>query len=209
MATETEIKNAALIKLGVQPVTDYGTSTSKAAEVVNNLYPLYKRGMLSRRRWTFASKRLGLINPTAVVDETFQWAFDLPSDFLNLNSVYPDKNYINSLTAYEIRGNKIYANVEEIFIKYMYEAPEEQWTAYFTDFFKVAFASEICFVLTGDKTLNQLVNQEAFGTPSDNLKGGLFGVASRIDAQQNPVRHIQSAPVLESRHSGISYRRGW
>jgi len=203
MATISEIKNASLLKLGVKPVDDFLVETTNEAKICNRLYPLYKRNMLSRRRWSFAMKRIKLASFSNVVEDEFKYAFDLPADFINLVSVFIDDKYQIAFPDYEMRGNKIYTNEGVLFIKYIYDAPEEQFSGVFTDFFTVAFASEICWVLTGDKVLTDFIKNQAFGGAYDNMRGGLFGVASLSDSAQNPTRRINPSSVFTRRHGGI------
>ena len=107
--TETELKNAALALIGAKQVSDYSTSTTREAVLLNALYDTFKEKILSLRRWSFATKREMLDDETSVSDDEFSYSFDIPTGFVNLVAVYTDNKYKNIYTQYSINNNLIYA----------------------------------------------------------------------------------------------------
>ena len=55
--------------------------------------------------------------------------------------------------------------------------------------------------ITDDTKIAGLKKVEAFGSPSDNMNGGQFGAAKRIDSMQNPSQMIVADDLLLARFS--------
>ena len=51
-----------------------------------------------------------------------------------------------------------------------------------------AVAAELCVPLTHDRALADAKKVDAYGTPSDNFRGGKLGAAIRADAYSAPPR---------------------
>jgi len=207
MATQAQtiasIKNNALLHIG-STVVDFDTDTiSQKAITCNTLYPSLKTKLLSLRNWTFAFKKAELSGKTELTGEVYLYSYDAPADLINLLRLFPGNNSRTTEYDYQLRGGKIYSNSPELWAEYTYNVDETSFSAVFIDFFEYAFASEICFKLTGDKVLQEQLHQRAWGLPSDNFKGGLFGFASLTDQKQQPVQIIEDSPLLIARNEGI------
>ena len=207
MATVDDIKNSALMQIGAQPEVDFVTTPlSKKALVCNQFYPSFKEKLISMNRWVFARKRVKLDTFVPSVDQLYANEFDLPADYLHLIALYRDDQYIGVIRRYELIGNKIYTEDDELFMYYIINADESLFPEYFTDLFKIAFASEIAFFVTGDKKLEASLQQEAYGPLTDNKRGGRFGASARVDATQNMPKIIDDSPILTSRFAGVKNR---
>ena len=64
-----------------------------------------------------------------------------------------------------------------------------------------SFAAYIAIPVTGDKELAAVYDEIAYGSPSSNRKGGLFGIATATDAKQKRNEMIVSSPIVEARFS--------
>ncbi len=75
----------ALIRLGAQPVTSFDDGTAES-EIAGALYPVVRDAMLSAYNWSFAVGQANLNQLEAPPLADYQYAFQLPSDFLRAMS---------------------------------------------------------------------------------------------------------------------------
>ena len=86
MASQTEIVNRALLKLGGSPITSIADN-SKAARVMGGLWDTVRKSELTKRFWNFALARTSLAALSDVPDWGFGVKYQLPIDFLKLVQV--------------------------------------------------------------------------------------------------------------------------
>lgn len=86
MASETEVCNVALARLGSQRITSLSDG-SPNANYCNDLYDTERKALLRRYEWAFARKRASLPTVTGTPAWGFENAFQLPSDCLQLRAV--------------------------------------------------------------------------------------------------------------------------
>lgn len=133
MASDIEIANRALVKLGSDTITDFLDST-KAARTINSMYAIVRDAELRAGRWNFAMKRTSL---PALADAP-AWGYDrqfqLPADFLAvdmINDTY--MGHVQLGTDYRNGENLPYA-VEGRVILCNFDAPLKfRYTARITD----------------------------------------------------------------------------
>lgn len=86
MASQTEIINRALFKLGGNPITSI-TDNSQAARVMSGLWDTVRKAELTKRYWNFALARSSLAALTTAPDWGFDYQYQLPVDFLKIVQV--------------------------------------------------------------------------------------------------------------------------
>lgn len=198
MATEIEIANRALQKLGEGRIVAL-TDDSKAAREMSAAFDAVRDAEIARHRWRFALKR-ALLQPLVtapVFGYTVQ--YQLPTDMLVLDFVgeyaWVDlSDYINStdVAPYSIEGDKLLSRVTgDTYIRYraritntaLYPAP-------FCEALSARLAYELCETLTG----------------SGSKKGDLASdyeqclrEARRANAIQNPPEKIADDSWLLAR----------
>lgn len=86
MASQTEIVNRALIKLGAGRITSM-TDSNKSASVMSSIWDTVRRSELSKRYWTFSLSRALLPALADAPAFGFGVAYQLPSDYLKLAQV--------------------------------------------------------------------------------------------------------------------------
>lgn len=208
MSVKEDIQNNALMLIGAQEVTDFTNETDNKVKVLNQFYEQVKGKLLSLRSWTFAQKRAEIEAVKAdgeyvEQDDYFKYVFELPEDYMKLITVSRFETLDSFYRNYEVRGCQIWSDVTKLYIKYLFNPEDECLPATFQDLLANALAAEICYKITGDKNNQQMLYQKVWGTPSDNLKGGLFGFYSKADAAQNPSRQMKSAPMRFARWEGV------
>lgn len=181
MASEVDIFNKALGRLGVQAVTSTEEDT-EAARACRRYYDEDRRNMLCDYDFGFAISRMNLSESTDDNNTHYDYIYNLPNDFLSMICILDDDDKSETETEYLIEGNKLYANVSPCWIRYVQdrESPAE-FTDPFIEALYLKLAADICMRLTGDKTLRRELCTE--------LKIHL--PASRAHAGKNKVMKLQ------------------
>lgn len=86
MASQVEVVNRALIKLGAARITSINDPV-KGAQVMSALWDTVRRAELSKRYWTFAMQRTTLPALASPPAFGFANAYQLPPDYLKLAQV--------------------------------------------------------------------------------------------------------------------------
>lgn len=120
MASQTEICNRAVTKLGAARITSI-TENSKSARVMNALWDTVRRAELRRRIWKFATVRTTLPAVSPAPAWGYNTACQLPADFLRLVQVN-DTFAVPALTDYRDQDDSAY-QIENGQILTVYNAP--------------------------------------------------------------------------------------
>ena len=107
MASQVEIVNRALIKIGGNRITSMGDD-SKSAKVMSALWDTVRKSEITKRYWNFALARAQLAKLSTAPSWNFQNQFQLPVDFLKIVQVN-DMYIVPSMTDYVNGDNSPYA----------------------------------------------------------------------------------------------------
>lgn len=156
MASQTEIVNRALIKLGGDTVTDI-SDRSKSARVMSAIWDTVRRSELTKNFWNFALTRAALPALGSVPLSQFTIAYQLPSDYLKIYQV-GDFYDVNSLTdyinaddsPYAIEGQKILTNLDApLNIRYVSDVTNSGlFDPLFAEMLASKLAYEACYQIT-------------------------------------------------------------
>lgn len=150
--TKTDILNKALTLVGASPVINIDDSTNNA-RVLSRVYEGALRGILSRCKWNFATKRALL----TVSTDTLEW-YDLsegtvyikPTDIIRIFGV-------NNLKArWREEGDYIISDTVGLGIRYVYylDLPSK-YPAYFTDAFIDLLCADIAYTIVNSAALGE------------------------------------------------------
>lgn len=120
MASQTEIVNRALTKLGAARITSINDS-NKSARVMNAIYDTVRKAELRKRLWGFALKRDSLAKLADAPAWGFGNQYQLPTDFLRLVQVN-DIFIIPAIAEYTTQDNSAWA-IEGTAILTDFDAP--------------------------------------------------------------------------------------
>ena len=174
MASEVEIANRALSKLGASPIISFGDD-SRNARAVSRAYAIVRDAELAAHPWNFAKTHVRLAKDLTAPLFDFKNAFTLPSDCLRI--LPPNDYYVD----WQERAGKIYTNWSDpLDLTYI---RRETDTAKFPPVFVAALAEklamEICYEITESNSLDEKLAQRyervirnarrvnAFANPSD------------------------------------------
>lgn len=150
MASQTQIVNLALTKLGQGRITAI-TDDSKAARAMNAVYDLEKLAELRKYRWSFALKRATLPALSTAPAWGFNYAYQLPSDYVSLIqvndyfSVPALSDYVNSDDSlWSVESGQIFTDLgAPLKIRYIRNVTDE---GDFDPLFVQSFAAHLAYV---------------------------------------------------------------
>jgi hypothetical protein len=193
MASEVDIANRALTKLGDQRILTL-TDNTKPARELNSMFTLVRDQEMRRHRWKFAIKRDQLTADAVAPAWGFQYAYELPSDYLGLVQVaeFYVRPYVKHQGRWMIEGHKLLSD-DPPQLKFRYLARITNpglFDPLFVEVFACKLAYEACETLTQSSTKKE-------GLAAD-YKFAL-AEAVRCDALEIPPDELPWGSWLESR----------
>lgn len=149
MASQVEICNRALIKLGAAQITSI-TDNTKAARILSGIWDTVRKSELQKRFWNFALARTSL----SALSDVPAWGFDvqyqLPVDFLKLvqiNDTFITPSQVDYRTgddsAWAIEGQVVMCNFgAPLKIRYVRDITD---TGLFDPLFDEVLASKLAY----------------------------------------------------------------
>ena len=182
-----DLVNRALVKIGAAPIVSFDENNAQA-EAAGLLYPSVRDTLLSSYPWNFASTIQQLVRLIARPVADYDYAFQLPADFLRaLSAGQPGKS--RGVT-YQLVGRKIHSNAEAITLSYIYRPAEANCPAYFDTALIARLAAELTLPLTAStsraEALHRIAEQE-------------FKRARLVDAQQDTPTCFEDFSLIAAR----------
>ena len=189
--TASEIKNLALFELGFVDEIDFTDTTNETVKKVNRIYPTVYNFVLSNYPWRFVIKRKQLTTRSEATDEyKYKYSYSLPANLLAIKNIFSDNNYSSPIREYESGVNYVNTGSSTVYLSYISQIDEVDFPQYFIDYFKYKLAMELCFNLTGDTKLLEILAMKE--------QRGLL-TSKNIDARQNMTRTIRTSPFASIR----------
>lgn len=204
--TDIDICSNALVRLGDDSINSF--TGSDAAEACGIIYPFVKLTVLTSYPWWITMKKSGLLSRLVIGPETeYKYKFQMPSDRIGAPRKVFDSQTIPAgnqptFTRFEIYGDKIFSSAEKCLVDYQIEVGESAMPFYIIELLTLATAAEIAIADTDKESLAELFTIKAWGTPSENRRGGQFRVASRLDSQSHRPPRTQNFPLTAVRQGG-------
>ena len=147
MASDVEIANRALQKLGARRITSL-TEDSVNARSMNTAFQAVKLAELEKHPWSFATSRAELAADSEEPLFGKARSFTLPADFLKLLEDYSEDNALTK--DWVIEGKKIFTDdADPIYIRYIYNVTDpNQMSPLFREALSTALAYEVCEEIT-------------------------------------------------------------
>lgn len=201
MASKFDICSSALMELGEDTISSFTASTAPS-KICGQLYPEYIKYLLSLHPWKFTLKKVQLARLSTAPTNEWTYAYQLPSDLLLMRALYNSSDTsILPQTNYEIFQDEVYTDETSVYIDYQYQPDESEFPAFFLEFATAAMAAKLAMPITDDLKIEQSKVTRAFGSPSDNMNGGVFGAAKKLDSLQNPSPAIMADDLMAARFS--------
>jgi len=180
--SKVQLVSNALLLLGgntISSITEDTTGAKLGANLFENTY----LSMLQNHRWRFATKTQGLNRLSATPSTDWNYAFQLPNDFLY--SVKGDSE------RYEVYGKEIHCNNLTFQLDYIYRVDEDLLPAYFAKALEYNLASQFAIPLTGDITKGDYFSKVF----NNEIRKAKFA-----DSTQYPEVAVQDQPYVTARY---------
>lgn len=168
-----QLASRALIKIGATPIAGFDEGTAESL-VAATLYPSVRDGLLSAHPWSFATAQRVLPRLVGVPAADFDYAYQLPSDFLRALSA-GEAGYGRGLD-YRIVERRLHTNAGSVTLTYIFRPSESAYPPFFDQALIAKLAAEFCLPITEStsraETLHRLADDQ-------------FKHARLIDAQQD------------------------
>jgi hypothetical protein len=201
--TRFKVCSLALTEIGLRPISSFVDNTNlDAAEVCGELWDHYSEYLLTVHPWRFNMKKVQLAQVVQAPVNEWRYAFQKPADCIKIHAAWEsDSNGILPYKRYELFEDKVFSDIERLWIDYQYYRDAPFWPTYFTEFAVMAFAAKLAPILTDNTALADRKDIAAWGLPQERRRGGLLAVAKLIDSQQAPSEPISSSPLISARFS--------
>lgn len=186
------IASNALILLGHDPIASFDEE-GVGAKVASNFYETTLRAKLNEYDWNFARKSALLNKMSAAPAHRWKFAYQIPTDHIRTLTAYPHSDY-------DIVGDKIYSNTDNLELEYIYRIDESFFTAMFREALELYLAAKWAIPVTENAT-----NAGVY----DGLATVAFRKAKSIDAMEKPNRgsiEAQALPLRMRRAGGRGRR---
>ena len=199
--TKLSICSDALIMLGASPLSSFSEGTD-AAQICDRLYDDLKDSIVASYTWSWSFKKVQLSRLTSTPVTEWKYEYGLPGDTLAgvravFNSNSPGVRPISY--GWEIIDNKLQTSEENVWVDYQFSPLEATLPTYFVQLLKYAMAAEIAETVTDQITKAQYFEQKAFGSPSENRRGGYMRVAMNIDGASKSIEKIEDYSLIAVR----------
>lgn len=199
--TKLSICSDALIMLGAAPLSSFATGTDEA-QVADRLYDDVRDTLLMQYPYSWTLKKVKLAQLADAPINEWQYKYQIPGDVLGNPKAVFNSSSISSPTVrdYELYSGGLYTNLPNVWIDYQYRPEPALFPPYFARLLKTALAAEFAEPVTDQITKSDYYHAKAYGSPSENMRGGLVRVAINIDGADKPSQNIQEFPISDIRY---------
>lgn len=206
--TDVDVCNLAIGKCSGDRIDALGEESPLGAFCAET-YPHTRETLLSAYRWAFCNTVRPLARLEIAADEqaVMTYKFAAPADLIGAVHDWRDHaDRLQGCSVYVIQSNgAFWSDAAQVFGEYTAAKGEADWPVWFRNLVVHAYAVEVAHFCQLSTKANQL-DQQAFGTPSENRRGGLFGAAMAEDARMAPQRTlvagVEGGPLIEARFTG-------
>lgn len=182
-ATEVDICNSALGKLGVETITALADNNPRA-RLCNSQYNKIRDKVLYSHPWNFAVERASLTVDATAPTYGYTYRYPKPAGCLRVLEVDTDQ-------AWEIEGDYILTDSSDCYIRYIKAVTDvAKFNPFFAEVLAIELAHDMAFPLTGNNTLKEQLTKD---------KKAQLAEARSMDAFESSVKQIQANDWLNAR----------
>lgn len=162
---------------------------------------------IEQDQWQFAMRTARFdYDPDVTTQFGFTYAFDKPDDWVLTSSVCSDERFRMPVTQYSDETDYWYADITPLYIKYVsvddaFGMNLARWPQSFAEYVQAHFAGKICWPLTGNEKLAQVILD-----PKEGIEAQRRLVAKNRAAWTQPTRYPTVGSWVRARVG--SQRRG-
>lgn len=191
----------ALILLGAKPISSFNDGTD-GANTCDRLYPDIRDALLVQYPWSFTLKKAKLARLITTPTTAWRYEYQLPGDRLsNVRSVRNSPSPNAPIQKdWEIQGDRLLTNLDEVFIDYQFQTQEFAMPPYFVQLMKYMLAWHLAMPITDEMNKAQYWQGVAVGGGNENGRGGYFRTATNIDGQGQAMQIIDDYTLVAVRN---------
>lgn len=199
--TDISILSSALNLLGESSIDTLEGDTD-AQRVCAQLYPVRKRSLISEYEWSFSKKKVKLARLVLMPISGWRYQFAMPTDRVgDVFALYQSAGVSSRVvTDYAMQSGNLLSNATELWLDYQFDTHENELPPYFVMLLTYALASDLAMPITEQASLADYWHVRAFGSPSENNRGGYFRTAVGIDSRGRPSSFIVADDLIEVRN---------
>ena len=187
--SDTSICNMALGRIGANRINDLSDTSEDSAPAIHCRlhYEQTRDAQLRSHLWRCARARATLSANTVSPDFEYDYAYDLPADYLRLRSIFEDNNNGENVTRYTnaIEGNQILSNEDSMKIRYTKQLTDPtKFDPLFVEVLVLQLALKLVMPLSQDKALRREIYAELWGPPKDT---SLMAKVRALDKQEQKL----------------------
>jgi hypothetical protein len=206
------IINMALTDIGAGPMFSVDDDSDLAAQI-----ELQWRAVVDRtfgmHVWTFCQETFRNTRLEVTPQNGWRYCFTLPGTRIGDPVAILDQagRSPRPLKYFALDGGRLYAEAPETWARVKVEVDPDYWPPDWRGAFIVALGAYLAVPVWQDYTLRSDLLVEAFGTPSREGTGGLFGRLMAQDRAAAPVADMgaEENPLMNARFSGASGEPPW
>jgi hypothetical protein len=207
------IINAALSRIGCLTITSVLQPGPQGHGVLLT-YTSVIEFLLSHYPWHFTKTFAALSRLTATPGMGWTSAFLLPPDRLAMpRAYYASSADERPLPRFQILGNHVLTNTDELFAEYQRNWDPAYWPKYFTETATLALAAEYALEIREDQQLRTALRRDVYGPPEYMGDGGQIKIAQDLDAQAEASKQVAGGtnPLTDIRsdYGNDDLRGGW
>lgn len=183
-----QLASRALIKIGATPIAGFDEGTAESV-VAASLYPSVRDALLSAHPWSFATAQRDLPRLVGVPTADFDYAYQLPSDFLRALSA-GEAGYGRGLD-YRIVERRLHTNAGAVTLTYVFRPGEASFPPFFDQALIAKLAAEFCLPITESTSRAEAMHKLA----EDQARQ-----ARLIDAQQDVPARFEDYTLVGVRY---------
>jgi hypothetical protein len=208
--TNVAIVNRALARFGGGVVATMEDATPPGPAVALQ-YQTTIDELLGGYDWTFCKETVAL---NRLADEApgtdgrlaagWLYAHALPAQRLKLPSKYlRNPRFENDpVTRISVHADRVYSDEKDLWAVVQLRADESVWPAYFTATAVACLAADLIMAISGNASLRDQLTVEAYGTPSEQRRGGMVQRAQSIDAANSGTKSIGIDAFMDNARLG-------
>ena len=198
--TKLSICSEALIMLGAAPLSSFATGTDEA-QVADRLYDDIRDTILMQYPFSWSVKKVKLARLASTPINEWKYTYALPGDILGNPKAAFNVSSVGArpVRDFEIYNLGLYTNYETVWIDYQFRPEPAIFPPYFVRLLKTALAAEFAEPITDQIAKADYYHAKAYGSPSENMRGGLVRVSINIDGADRPAQQIQEFPISDIR----------
>ena len=198
--TKVEVANLALEMLGSNTISSFEEDT-RESQLMKRYYELYIKTALNKHEWRFCitEQQASLLSESPIPQ--WSYGYELPSDMLQLKSVYTDNRAGNRANYQDYQlfaDNTLCTNTNGgIWVHYKQRGYETRWPAYFIDFAAHHLAIKLAPMLGRQFNTQKTLFEITYGLGGNSV----FDMACEADCSQYSPEELDTFYIHSARET--------